>query len=166
NIKMTDAATNRLVPLGVQRTEGVEATFAGQLPGGWQLWSGFAWLDARMISSPAIDAGQPVQGKRPTLTPKRSAMLWAAKEVAPKLRAGAGITYVDDRYANPGNTVTLAAYATVDAMVQYRVGPLELQLNLNNLADRRYTVSGHGSSPNLNLPGAPRNAQLTARYVF
>ena len=166
NIKSTDPATNRLVPLGVQRTDGIEVTFTGQLPAGWQVWSGFAWLDARMTQSPAVDAGQPVQGKRPTLTPKRSAMLWAVKDVMPKLRAGAGLTYVDDRYANPGNTVILPAYTTVDAMVQYRIAKLELQLNLNNLTDRRYIVSGHGSSALLNLPGAPRNVQLTARYAF
>lgn len=166
NIKATDPATNRLVPLGVQRTDGIEVTFTGQLPAGWQVWSGFAWLDASMTSSPAVDAGQRVQGKRPTLTPKRSAMLWAVKDIAPKLRAGAGLSYVDDRYANPGNTVILPSYTTVDAMAQYRWGKVELQANLNNVTNRRYIVSGHGTSPNLNLPGAPRNVQLTARYAF
>ena len=166
NIKSTDPATNRLVPLGMQRTDGIEVTFTGELPAGWHVWSGFAWLDARMTKSPAVDAGQRVEGKRPTLTPKRSAMLWAVKDVAPELRAGAGLTYVDDRYANPGNTVTLPAYTTVDAMVQYRWGKVELQVNLNNVTDRRYIVSGHGTSPLLNLPGAPRNVQFTARYAF
>jgi catecholate siderophore receptor len=51
-------------------------------------------------------------------------------------------------------------------MVYYRAKGFDVQLNVMNLFDRQYIVSGHGSSPNLNLPGAPRSAQLTVRYVF
>lgn len=166
NIKATNPATNTLVPLGVQRTNGVELTFSGELPQGWQIWSGYAWLDARMISSPAVDAGQPVQGKRPTLTPKQSANLWLAKALGGGFGAGAGVNYVGDRFANPGNTVTLPAYTTVDVMAYYRQKDYQLQLNATNLFNRQYIVAGHGSSANLNLPGAPRGLQLTLRYAF
>jgi catecholate siderophore receptor len=166
NIKSTDPATNRLIPIGVQRTDGLEVTFTGELPHGWQVWSGYAYLDARVTSSPARDAGQPVQGKRPTLTPKHSANLWLTKALGNGFGAGAGVNYVADRFANPGNTVTLPGYTTVDAMAYYRAGKIDLTLNLTNLFDRRYTVAGHGSSANLNLPGAPRAVQLTARYNF
>lgn len=166
NIKAADPVTNRLIPIGVQRTDGLELTFTGELPGGWQLWSGYAYLDAVVTSSIARDAGQPVQGKRATLTPKHSANLWLTKKLGDGWRAGAGMNYVADRFANPGNTVTLPGYTTVDAMVGYKFAKLDLQLNINNLFDRDYIISGHGSAPNLNLPGAPRNVQLTARYAF
>lgn len=166
NIKATDPVTNRLIPIGVQRTDGLELTFSGELPGGWQIWSGYAYLDAAITSSIARDAGQPVEGKRATLTPKHTANLWLTKNLGHGLRAGAGANYVADRFANAGNTVTLPSYTTVDAMVAYRVAKWDLQLNINNLFDRDYIVSGHGTSPNLNLPGAPRNVQLTARYAF
>jgi catecholate siderophore receptor len=166
NIKATDPVTNRLIPIGVQRTDGLELTFNGELPGGWQIWSGYAYLDAVITSSIAIDAGQPVEGKRATLTPMHTANLWLTKNLGHGLRAGAGVNYVADRFANPGNTVTLPSYTTVDAMVAYRVAKWDLQLNINNLFDRDYIVSGHGTSPNLNLPGAPRNVQVTARYAF
>ncbi|MFX4427867.1 TonB-dependent receptor, partial [Acinetobacter baumannii] len=79
---------------------------------------------------------------------------------------GAGLNYVDDRFANPGNTVTLPAYTTVDAMLQYRIDKTTLQLNLYNLFDRGYIISGHGSNPNLNIPGAPRNIMLSLRQSF
>lgn len=54
------------------------------------------------------------------------------------------------------------------------VGPascVELRLNLRNLLDRHsivagHGVAGHGANANLNLPGASRNATLTARYSF
>lgn len=166
NIKSVDPATNTLVPLGVQRTQGLELTFTGQLPQGWQVWSGYAYLDTEMTSSPAVDAGQPVQGKRATLTPRHSANLWVTKALGNGFGVGGGINYMGSRFANPGNTVTLPGYTTVDAMAYYRMNGVDLQLKINNLFDRRYIVAGHGTSPNLNLPGAPRSVQLIARYRF
>jgi catecholate siderophore receptor len=166
NIKSTVPGTTVLIPIGTQRTEGLELTFTGDLSNGWQIWSGYSYLDARVTSSVARDANQDVQGKRPTLTPKHSANVWLTKFFGDGYRAGAGVNYVDDRFANPGNTVTLPAYTTVDAMVGYKLAKLDLQLNINNVFDRKYIVSGHGTSPNLNLPGAPRSVQLTARYTF
>lgn len=166
NIKATDPSTNRLIAIGTQQTDGVELTFTGKLGSGWQLWSGYAYLDSRISKSVAIDAGQPVQGKRPTLTPVHSANLWLTKELGNGFGAGAGTNLVAERFANPGNMVRLPGYATVDAMVYYRSGKLDLTLNALNLFDREYTVAGHGSAPNLNLPGAPGSFQLTARYAF
>jgi catecholate siderophore receptor len=166
HIKATDPVTNKLIPMGTQRTDGVELTFAGNLGQGWQVSSGYSLLDAEMIASIAKDDGQPVQGKRPTLTPRHSVNLWFTKAINSRFGAGAGVNYVGARFANPGNTVTLTGYATVDAMAYYRAKAVEVQLNLMNLLDRDYIVAGHGSSKNLNLPGAPRSAQLTVRYRF
>jgi catecholate siderophore receptor len=172
NIKSSDPVTRRLLPVGTQRTNGLELTFTGDLSSGWQIWSGYSYLDAKITSSPSVDIfdnrvrNVPIEGKRATLTPKHSANLWLTKALGNGYRAGAGINYVDDRFANLGNTVTLPSYTIVDAMIGYKVASLDLQLNINNLFDRKYIVSGHGVVPNLNTPGAPRNVQLTARYNF
>lgn len=166
HIKTSNPATNTLVPLGVQRTHGAELSFSGDLGHGWQIWSGYAWLDAEMVSSVAVDAGQPVQGKRPTLTPRQSANLWLTKALGHGFGAGAGLNGVGERFANPGNTVRLPGYTTFDAMGYYRAKGLDVQLNVMNLFDRKHTVSSHGSSPNLILPGAPRSVQLTLRHAF
>ncbi|KGH10669.1 TonB-dependent receptor [Comamonas thiooxydans] len=166
NIKSVDPTSNTVVPLGVQRTNGLELTFAGEIVPTWQVWAGYAFLDGEMTTSPAVDSGQPVQGKRPTLTPRQSANLWVTKALGHGFGLGGGLNYVGARFANPGNTVTLPGYTTVDAMAYYRMGPWDVQLKLNNLLNRRYIVAGHGSSPNLNLPGAPRSAQVVARYRF
>ena len=166
NIKSVDPTSNTVVPLGVQRTNGLELTFAGEIVPTWQVWAGYAFLDGEMTTSPAVDSGQPVQGKRPTLTPRQSANLWVTKALGHGFGLGGGLNYVGARFANPGNTVTLPGYTTVDAMAYYRMGPWDVQLKLNNLLNRRYIVAGHGSVPNLNLPGAPRSAQVVARYRF
>lgn len=163
NIKSSNpAAPNVLIPIGVQRTDGLELTFTGELPRAWQVWAGYAYMDAKTTSSP----NAALQGKRATLTPRHSANLWLVKGFASHYRAGAGVNYVGDRAADPANTVTLPAYTLVDAMIGYKAGKIDLQFNINNLFDRKYIVSGHGFSPNLNTPGAPRNIQLTARYNF
>lgn len=166
NIKATDPVTQTLIPIGTQRTRGIELTLGGQLPGGWQVYSGTAFLDGRIVESIAVDTGQQVKGKRPTLTPSHSANLWVTRTFAGAFVAGAGLSYVDDRFANPGNTVTLPAYTTADAMIAYREKTWDLQFNLYNVFDRKYIVSGHGTNANLNLPGAPRNGLLTLRLKY
>jgi catecholate siderophore receptor len=165
-IKATDPNTNTLIAVGTQRTDGLELTFSGDVGDGWQVVSGLALLDAEIIKSVARDDGQAVQGKQPTLTPKRSANLWLNKALGSGWFAGAGLNYQGDRFANPGNTTTLPGYTVVDAMLAYRTASFDVQLNVNNLFDREYIVSGHGTSKLLNLPGAPRNARITARYRF
>ena len=165
-IKNTDPLTNQLVPIGTQRTDGLELTFSGELGQGWQLSSGLAWLDAEIIKSIARDDGQPVQGKRATLTPRRSGNLWLTKSLGGGWQAGGGINAQGARFANAGNTAVLPGYATLDLMTAYRAARFDIQLNIGNVLDRAYIVAGHGSSKLLNLPGAPRNAQLTARYRF
>lgn len=165
-IKSSDPVTNKLIPIGTQRTDGLELTFSGDLGQGWKAVSGLALLDAEITRSIARDDGRPVQGNQPTLTPQRSANLWLNKELGGGWHSGAGLNYQGDRFANTGNTTTLPAYTVVDAMLAYRAAAFDVQLNVNNLFDREYIVSGHGSSKLLNLPGAPRNVRVTARYRF
>jgi catecholate siderophore receptor len=90
NMKVTDPISNKLLPVGTQRTNGVELTFSGNLGDGWQAWAGYAYLDGKMISSIAKDDGQLVQGKRPTLTPEHSANLWLYQSAGRPFWRGCG----------------------------------------------------------------------------
>lgn len=163
-IKSAVPGTATLIPIGTQRTRGVELSANLDLASGWRAVAGYSYLDARVIRSIAIDDGQPVQGKRATITPRHSANLFVTKTFEDRYGLGLGGNYVGDRFANPGNTVTLPAYVTVDALAWVRLGNARLQVNAYNLFDRRYIVSGHGTSPNLNLPGAPRTVMGTVRF--
>ena len=167
-IKTTDpTAPSRVIPIGTQRTRGLELSLAGEVRPGTQVMLSYAYLDARITQSNTIDAGQAVQGKRATITPKNSLSAWVNQRIGDAWSVGGGVSYVGARFANPGNTVTIPAYTVVDAMAQYRIGrATTLQLNVRNLFNRSYIVSAHGTSPNLNLPGAPRNATLTLRHSF
>ncbi|MDB6062240.1 MAG: TonB-dependent siderophore receptor family protein 13 [Verrucomicrobiaceae bacterium] len=166
DIKATNPATNQLVAVGKQRTDGIELTIAGDFGSGWNVLAGYAYLDSHVIESIALDAGQTVDGNRATLTPYNSANVWITKSIATHYGVGVGGNYVGDRFANPGNTVTLSEYSTADAMAWARFDTVEFQLNVRNLFNREYIGSAHGSSPNLNLPGAPRNATVSVRLKF
>ncbi|AVS94910.1 TonB-dependent siderophore receptor [Paracidovorax avenae] len=168
DIKTADPAQPTvLIPIGTQRTRGLELSLSGELRPGTQATFSYAFLDTRVTRSTATDAGQLVEGKRATLTPRNAFSAWITQQLGEAWSVGGGVNYVGDRFANLGNTVTLPSYVVVDAMAQYRIDrATTLQLNLRNLFDRNYIVSAHGSNANLNLPGAPRNATLTLRHSF
>lgn len=161
-IKGTDPVTNRIVPIGTQRTRGVELSAALDLPDDIRAIAGYAHLDTRITQS----ATPTFVGKRATLTPLNSANIFVTKTIAGRYGLGGGMNYVGDRWADPANTTVLPAYVTFDALAWAQVGPVRLQINAYNLANRRYIVSGHGTSPILNIPGAPRSVIGTVRLDF
>ena len=166
DIKATDPVLLRVVPVGVQRTRGIEASAQLELAEGWQAIASYAYLDARITKSPALDSGVPIQGNRPTLTPTHSASFWLMRNFGDRFGLGGGVNYVGDRQANLANTVVLPEYVTADAMAWARLGKFKAQLNIRNIFDRDYIVSAHGTVGNLNMPGAPRSAMLTLRYAI
>jgi len=159
NVKVANATNTALMPIGEQRTDGVELTAAAELGSGWRVLAGYAYLDAEVTKSTAA-----LQGKRPTLTPRHSGNLWLTKALGHGFGIGGGLNLVGARMADPQNTVTLPGYVTADMMAWYRHGPFEAQLNVYNLFNQGYIVSAHGSNANLNMPGAPRSVMATIRY--
>lgn len=157
-IKGTDPVTQRVLPIGTQRTRGVE--LSGQIDlNGWRAVAGYAYLDAKVVAS----ATPALIGRGATLTPKHQANVSLVRDFG-RFGLGGGGNYVGDRWADPANTTTLPGYVTADALawVDVRKG-VRVQVNGYNLFDRRYIVSGHGSSPLLNMPGSPRSVLVTAR---
>lgn len=162
-IKGSDPLTpTRVVPIGTQRTRGVELSGQLDLPSGFQAIAGYAYLDTRITAS----ANPAFVGKRATITPKNTFNAFLTKSFAKRFGIGGGMNYVGDRWADPANTTVLPHYVTVDAVAWAYVGPVRLQVNAYNLGNEKYIVAGHGTSPLLNLPGAPRSVLGTARISF
>lgn len=166
DIKSTEPITKVIVPVGEQRTRGIELTFAGEVAPGWQLSAGYAYLDAIITKSIGVSNGVAINGKHAALTPMHSANLWLMKDIGHGFKLGGGLNYVDDRYAAPDNLVTLDGYVSADAALIYQAKAYDVALNVKNIADKHYFISGHGASNNLNMPGAPRSVELTARFRF
>jgi len=160
-IKGSDPANPQVVvPIGTQRTRGVEVSGALDLPSGFRAIVGYAYLDGEVTKS----ANALFVGKGSTLTPKNSASVFLTKSVDGRFGVGAGANYVGNRWADPANTTVLEHYITADAMAWAQVGPARLQINLYNVFDKNYIVSGHGTSAILNLPGAPRTVLGAIRF--
>ena len=162
-IKGSDPLTpTRVVPIGTQRTRGLELSGQLDLPSGFQAIAGYAYLDTRVTAS----ANPAFVNKRATITPENAVNAFLTKTFDGRFGIGGGMNYVGDRWADPANTTILPHYVTVDAVAWVNVGSVRLQLNAYNLGNEKYIISGHGTSPLLNMPGAPRSLLATARVSF
>ncbi|PZT91411.1 MULTISPECIES: TonB-dependent siderophore receptor [unclassified Sphingomonas] len=160
-IKGTDPTTQAVLPIGTQRTRGIE--LSGQLDlAGWRAVAGYAYLDATVVAS----ATPALVGRGATLTPKHQANVSLVRDFG-RFGLGGGGNVVGDRWADPANTTKLPGYVTADALGWVDVAPaVRVQVNGYNLFDRRYIVAGHGSSPLLNMPGSPRSVLATVRLAL
>lgn len=166
NMKTTDPANPALTILaGEQRTDGFEATFSGQITDKWNIYGGYAYLDAEITKSNSKTNGVANEGQTPTLTPRNSANLWVVRSLTPEWRIGAGVNYVDDQYTSLDNNVVMPSYTTYDAALFYNVPQWDMALRLKNVFDKDYYASAHGSV-DLITPGAPRTLELSANYRF
>nr|WP_019341129.1 TonB-dependent siderophore receptor [Stutzerimonas stutzeri] len=165
-IKTTDPVNPaKLVLAGEQRTDGFETTFMGQVSDNWQLYGGYAFLDAEITKSNSKTNGVDNEGQVPTLTPRHSANLWAVRSLTPEWRVGMGANYVGSRYTSLDNETEMPGYTTVDAALFYQQPKWDAALRLFNVFDKDYYASAHGSV-DLITSGAPRTLELSANYRF
>ena len=166
NMKTADPANPNLTVLaGEQRTDGFEATVSGHLTDKWQIYAGYAYLDAEITKSNSKTNGVANEGQTPTLTPRNSANVWLVRTLTPEWRVAAGANYVDERYTALDNVVVMPGYTTFDAALLYSVPQWDAALRLKNVFDRDYYASAHGSV-DLITPGAPRTLEASFNYRF
>ena len=150
NPSESSAARGRLDIMAMSRTASMP------LAVNWSLQDADARIGA--VTPPST----PVAGKRPTGVPRESASAWASYDLPAGLRIGGGITYRDFIYFDQLNTQRLPSYVLGDAMLGYRRGVLDLQLNVRNITNREWFRNGMNSGA---LPGEPRTILLTARLA-
>ncbi|WP_133479184.1 TonB-dependent receptor [Cognatilysobacter segetis] len=163
--------STRSILVDGQRTQGLELELSGQVTSAWRVIAGYAYQDGELTK--ALSATSPA-GTRLAQLPRHSASLWNRVDLSPRWGVGLGATYRGATYAAlpgsaPGRTdasrTALGGYVRVDGAVYLRVAPqLRLQLNVENLLDRRYFVSAN-SNDNVS-PGSPRAAYLGITYDF
>ena len=145
----------RSILIDGQRIKGVEIGVAGNLTEAWSVMGGYAWQEGEI---PGSDLA-------PAQLPKQTASLWNRYDLNERWGVGLGATYRDDFYATSSNLVTVKGYTRYDAAVFLDLSDrVALQLNLENVFDKRYFVSAHND--NNITPGSPRAAYLSARFRF
>ncbi|QJP93606.1 TonB-dependent receptor [Pseudomonas fluorescens] len=154
--------------VGQQSSNGLEASLDLQLPNAWQLQANAAIVKAKYDDFEEVIGGVPVSrnGNRPVDVPRRTANLWLSKALTDDLKAGAGVRYVDARYADMANRNELPSYTVVDATLSWKaLRNTTLGLQVNNLFDRTYAQSQYNEGQQWIL-GEPRSFFVTADYTF
>jgi catecholate siderophore receptor len=144
-----------------QRTRGVELGLQGNVTRAWSVMGGYAWQDAKLLAANGAQAA----GATVPQVPTHTLSLWNRYDFTPEFGAAAGIVYRDSIFASTSNAVTVPSFTRVDAALFYKLGKdYRLQLNVENLFDKRYWASANSDS-NI-TPGSPRALRLTLNAKF
>ena len=139
-----------------------DAVEVGRITDAWQLMGGYAYQTGDITTTQSATAGA---GNRLAQLPKHSASLWNRYDFNQTFGVGLGIIHRGAIFANVDNAVTLPAFTRFDAAVYWTLNPsLQLQLNVENLGDKRYFATAH-SNNNIS-PGAPRSAWVSVNYRY
>lgn len=129
---------------GVQRVRGVEIEARGRIMSRWEVFSGYAHLNGRVISSNFYPAAV---GARLANVPSDTFTIWNSLRLPARFQAGVGGNYVSSRTASstvPYDPVTglvkqVPSYWVFNAMASRPLNEhIDLQVNVYNLANRYY----------------------------
>lgn len=168
NIQVADPANPGFsLPVGKQRTRGLELTFAGELAPRWEMISGYSYMKGQIVeSTERTSAGTPFQGNTAALTPRQTLNLWIKRRFDGGFYAAAGGRAESARYASPDNLTVLPGYGVVNLGAGYEQPKFDVAVTLKNLLNRKYYVAGHSGANDYNMPGEPRALLVSARYRF
>mgnify|MGYP003575029830 CR=1 FL=1 len=130
---------------GQVEVKGIELAASGRLTDKWNIFAGYTFLDTEQVKVGNSGGNQTSLGgavnkgnQLPTVA-RHSASVWTTYDIWSNFTVGGGAFYVDKVYANPGNSLSVPAYVRWDAMANYKFDDrISLQLNLQNLTDKRY----------------------------
>lgn len=160
---------------GEIRSQGIDMELQGALTDNWQIGGGYTYARTHTTKN----AAQPalVNKQFDTDTPEHQFKIsttYRFQGPLEKLRVGGSVNwqsrmYNDIALVDGGNyRLEQGAYAVTDVMAGYQVNRnLDLQLNANNIFDRKYySAISQSWQYGGDVYGAPRNMMLTAKYSF
>ena len=153
-----------------EESNGFELDVAGQILPNFSVVANYAYTDARIVKLKEEGAIKDLNVQRPS-TPRHAANLWTKyifeNGSLKGLGAGIGVSYASERLGQVGRRATAASYpdyTLLNAVLYYKVKDVQLQLNVNNVLNRTYWISGYDNLRN--FPGAPRNINASVIYRF
>lgn len=148
--------------VGDERVDGIEVGLSGAINDRWTMFGSYAFLESEIVDDGPVATNE---GHEFPNTPRNSFNLWTTLALTERFTIGGGASYVDERFANVANTVSIPEYWRYDAMAALRVGGrVNLQINVQNLTDEVYYVrpyQNHYASL-----GAARSAVISATLDF
>ena len=153
-----------------EESNGFELDVAGEILPNFSVVANYAYTDARIVKLKEEGAIKDLNVQRPS-TPRHAANLWTKyifeSGSLKGLGAGIGVSYASERLGQVGRRATAASYpdyTLLNAVLYYKVKDVQLQLNVNNVLNRTYWISGYDNLRN--FPGAPRNINVSVTYRF
>lgn len=161
-----------------RRTDGLEFELAGRITNAWEVFSGLALMDARIIEA-APGANPGFEGQRARNTPPVTFNLWSTYKFAPGWKVGLGLESKGERYGySPSSSSTTAAftngkfdpntlpgYTRMDAMLAYEQSKWSVKMNVKNLLDKTYYDAIYDNG-GFTVPGNSRTVIVTTEYKF
>ncbi|MNZ96486.1 putative TonB-dependent receptor BfrD precursor [compost metagenome] len=162
NARVTDPVLSTVQVLdGEQRVQGVELGFSGSLTSKWKVFGGYTYMDSDIRKSTVASD----EGNDMPQTPENNFTLWTTYELLQNFTVGGGTTYVDSQFGNTANDVEIPSYWRYDAMAAYKLSKnVDLQLNVQNLTDKRYFDQIQGRHMAHVAPG--RTALMGVNFHF
>lgn len=150
------------VATGAVKNRGLDFDISGRLTPELKVISSFAYINSKIVEDNNGNVGNRFYG-----VPTLGGSLWAVYEPYAELfrglALGAGFVVRSDFEFDNANSFALPGYTTVDLMARYGFSvnstKLSFQLNVNNLFDKRYYLSG-------GTPGTPRTILGAIRVEF
>lgn len=154
--------------IGQQSSRGLEVTLGVEFAPRWILDANLAVLRARFDRFDEQVGAYTVSraGNLPPNVPESVANAWLSHRIGGGWRAGVGMRYVGQRFANNANTIALAKYTVWDGYLEYKLAAdTTLTLRLRNAFDRLYEVSPYNAG-NQSILGEPRSIALSLYTRF
>lgn len=176
-----------------RRTDGLEFELAGKITDNWEVFSGLAFMDAKILevaenvnaTTGIITTADPrFKGERARNTPPMTFNMWTTYKIAGNWKIGGGFESKGERFGySPSQTAaqtstatgtfntgsfnpnTLPGYTRWDAMVSYEEKKWAVRLNVKNLFDKVYYDSIYDNG-GFTVPGNRRQAIITTEYKF
>ncbi|MBU1818649.1 MAG: TonB-dependent siderophore receptor [Gammaproteobacteria bacterium] len=151
-----------------QRIKGVEFELQGRITPGWTVTAQASFQNPKVLADTTAGANV---GNRVGLATRRTASLWTQYRVPqlPGLWLGGGLVHQGDKFTANDNLWRLPGFTTVDLAAGYQFAAgVRLQVNLKNVANRRYYLDGTASAAGFGAvtPGQPRSVQVSLDYSF
>jgi catecholate siderophore receptor len=183
----TDLESTAAILTRKRRTDGFEVELAGRVTDRWEVFSGLALMDAKILETAtnvnattgALTKGDPrLVGERARNTPVYTFNLWNTYKLTGNWKVGGGVEAKGKRFGyQPQQAVSSAfvngkfspntaeAYARFDAMLAYEENRWAVRLNVKNLFDKLYWDSVYDNG-GFTVPGIRRAAMLTGELKF
>ena len=171
NVLATDPVNIGFVkPVGSADSQGIEFDVNAKLPGGFELFVTYAYIDAGWGNNVAdADFGKPILKGDPLINvPKHQGNILLFKNFSigdHEAMLGAGVNYVGRRVGETATDFFLPSYSLVKVMGSFNITEeIKLSANIDNLLNKKYYASSFAAF--WVAPGMPRSFSVRAQFKF